>query len=64
MTDEEASTVLRVARQCGECYTRDAKPDQAYSPEVVATACSNTGYFILSTLGYSHDDIKRLADLP
>jgi hypothetical protein len=60
MTDEEAAKVLKAAREHADCFTREHSPGASYSVDQIATACSNTGYIILSALGYSYEDIKRL----
>ncbi len=60
-----ARKLVGIAQDCAAGYRRNISQfntaNENTSAEHCAIAASNTGYFILMGLGYSHDDIKRFA---
>ncbi len=60
--------IAEVAQSHAEAYRRNIAQDKTSSEnetsEKCACAASNTGFFMLSALGYSTDDIKRFFNSP
>lgn len=60
-----AQKVVEVAKSCADGYRRNISQfntsNENTTAERCACAASNTGFFILQALGYSSDDIQRLA---
>jgi hypothetical protein len=57
MTEAEAVRVLEITRTLADGYRRQG----GECNEMAAIAVSNAGYFIVSSGGFSHEAIRRMA---
>lgn len=61
--DELGRKIAEVARNCADAYKRNISQSNTTHEndvhEKCAIAASNTGWFLLTALGYSNDQIKQ-----